>query len=1184
MEILKPNSTTRIIIIAILMTIIVWLLPTNLMVARAATYPKAPITASDGTVTWDCVWFGRYPQSSNGKGGFKNEPIKWRVLSVNGNDAFLLADKNLDVQPYNKVLKTVTWSKSTIRKWLNGYATSSQAYSDENFLKRAFKLTEQNSIKKSNVVTLYSENGGNKRDVSEDKVYLLEERDIYKKGYGFSPKNPQDSLRAKNTAYAKNKGAYTSAQYNGEGCWWLRNTGAVGTYIEVVGEFGYADSNGASADSKNIGVRPVLHIELSSNLWKHAGTVSSDGKVNESGSEDMPKPAEKLTFAPNSNYAEFKHQLAAQLSYFDLDAGGTPTVNTALDRNPKSAGFSQSNKVWKDQGLTYKNLFQSFLGDWKVIQSQPNTKSGFAAIALKNDKNKEIIIGYRGSEMNGSFLQDWVKTDFGFTLGNYLSPQFSDARSFYSKVKEKNPGYKVTLAGHSLGGALVSYVSAVTNAKGYSFDGAVGHVVDLNYFYGFLDINDFTGSENMTFTNYTDTTGYAAADIIQHTNFNYFYGVDRKTITNLNAAGIAAPSLPFYSHNPLTTVTYSADNKSQLKLTDEVKRYIPKANWRLQLTNSPSKIIESAWKDNSILTSWTKPTYATVALGTSQADTITAGVYPSAYYTVNVLYGGNGSDKITSYLAPDVIVAGKSGTKSLNGGLGQDAYIIDPDEQTITIDDPSGKNSIYFRGHGLAAKSGIKNISSSGGYTYFQVGSTQIKLKNNRLSSFKLYGFNNGKISYICAGKDLSGGGLKSAPVINTATASRLKNAQGDYIARSSQVPESLGKGILIKGLASVKLFDSDGKQIANVNNSQTGEYNTDDFSISMVNRTNRSEGEKDEVEQYILIQAFSGEYSLQVKSAGKFDYTLINLDENDRIQAVVSAPEIDLGANILATDTSVSTGDGKLKVESATGNAVEIIKPKLTVASERISFVKPGKSAIKPGETLELSVKQYPSSANDEVLYTVDNNNIGDIQTLKNGHCKITAKSAGKLKITAISGRSGVAGTIEIGIKSTVKAVAGTGGTVKGSGTYQVGTVTLTAMPKQGYRFVSWAESDKVVSRSYKYSFKVSKNRTVKANFAKIGKAGLTVKALENESPKGRINLKWKLVAGAYQYEVYRSQSKTKGFQKIKTVPAKTKTYIDDNLKRSTNYYYKIRVICKAGCVKTKGAYSQVKGENTKR
>ena len=149
-------------------------------------------------VTWDCVYFGSYPQSevtaqdgsiynalknatgwdennditigrtkyrrlkgedatyysSNGGGQynwngsyktyhyFKYEPIKWRVLNRNGNDALLLADVALDDQGYNTKFEDVTWESSSMRSWLNGYGASVNQpktdYSRKNFINSAF--------------------------------------------------------------------------------------------------------------------------------------------------------------------------------------------------------------------------------------------------------------------------------------------------------------------------------------------------------------------------------------------------------------------------------------------------------------------------------------------------------------------------------------------------------------------------------------------------------------------------------------------------------------------------------------------------------------------------------------------------------------------------------------------------------------------------------------------------------------------------------------------------------------------------------------------------------------------------------------------------------------------------------------------------------------------------------------
>ena len=46
---------------------------------------------------------------------FKYQPIKWRVLSVNGSEALLLSDKALDSKHYNIEYEDVTWEESTIR-------------------------------------------------------------------------------------------------------------------------------------------------------------------------------------------------------------------------------------------------------------------------------------------------------------------------------------------------------------------------------------------------------------------------------------------------------------------------------------------------------------------------------------------------------------------------------------------------------------------------------------------------------------------------------------------------------------------------------------------------------------------------------------------------------------------------------------------------------------------------------------------------------------------------------------------------------------------------------------------------------------------------------------------------------------------------------------------------------------
>ena len=69
-----------------------------------------------------------------------------------------------------------------------------------------------------------------------------------------------------------------------------------------------------------------------------------------------------------------------------------------------------------------------------------------------------------------------------------------------------------------------------------------------------------------------------------------------------------------------------------------------------------------------------------------------------------------------------------------------------------------------------------------------------------------------------------------------------------------------------------------------------------------------------------------------------------------------------------------------------------------------------------------------------------------------------------------------------------TVTANPSSGGTVTGGGTYyQSDTCTVVATPAPGYVFVNWTKGSTVVSTNASYTFKVSANRTLKANFEAI-------------------------------------------------------------------------------------------------
>ena len=252
-------------------------------------------TESGKKVTWNCLWFGSYPQSQitaedgeiytiltnidnwnkNGdviientkyhkteKDYFKYEPIKWRVLQSENGEAFLLSDVILDKQLYNENDKYVTWEKSSLRAWIN-----------KKFIKRAFIDEEREKINITEIVNqdnpVYGTEGGNN---TFDKIFLLSLSEVSEQQDGEKYGFLDDEIRACGKSDFSKTGSW----------WWLRSPGSYSLDAAEVNDDGWVGRNGSRVDSSYGGVRPALHLNLSSsNLFSYAGTVSSDGTKNE---------------------------------------------------------------------------------------------------------------------------------------------------------------------------------------------------------------------------------------------------------------------------------------------------------------------------------------------------------------------------------------------------------------------------------------------------------------------------------------------------------------------------------------------------------------------------------------------------------------------------------------------------------------------------------------------------------------------------------------------------------------------------------------------------------------------------------------------------------------------------------------------------------------------------------------
>ena len=338
--------------------------PTLTVKSNANEYGISNPQISGSRVTWDYIYFGHYWQNdTNGDGiadeNDEKEAIKWRVLWVDGDDAFLLSEQNIEVQPYNTSLIDCTWETCTLRTWLN-----------ETFINNAFTEEEQEAIQITEIVNEdndeYGTKGGND---TEDKIFLLSKSEAMSADYGFYIYRVIDKTRYSiNTEYTKAKGLYTTFHDAGYGTWWLRSVGLKGTEPCWVGDYGGINDNQYIVTSSR-GIRPALHIDLSSEQWQPLTPATTIAPTNTTINTPTKVPT-KVVSKPTPT-------IAPTPSPTPVKAPSKPTIKSIKNNKKKSVtlswkkvknadgyqiqyatneAFSKKSKVTKNTKVTIKNL------------------------------------------------------------------------------------------------------------------------------------------------------------------------------------------------------------------------------------------------------------------------------------------------------------------------------------------------------------------------------------------------------------------------------------------------------------------------------------------------------------------------------------------------------------------------------------------------------------------------------------------------------------------------------------------------------------------------------------------------------------------------------------------------------------------------------------------------------------
>lgn len=194
---------------------------------------------------------------------FRYEPIKWRVLAVDGTAYTLLCETILDAQSFEVVYSTEQVGEEGSEHYTNSYEYSSiRAWLNGEFVDTAFNLMQQELLvetkvanDKASTVEVANSFAGEETD---EWVFLPSAADLINTTYGFADTLDDDESRLKMASdYAKAQGIYVNNE--GYSNWWTRSSSPIVGYYAK-----YVSYNGGIShyyDNRVYGIAPMVVIE-----------------------------------------------------------------------------------------------------------------------------------------------------------------------------------------------------------------------------------------------------------------------------------------------------------------------------------------------------------------------------------------------------------------------------------------------------------------------------------------------------------------------------------------------------------------------------------------------------------------------------------------------------------------------------------------------------------------------------------------------------------------------------------------------------------------------------------------------------------------------------------------------------------------------------------------------------------
>ncbi|MBQ9937975.1 MAG: DUF2974 domain-containing protein [Oscillospiraceae bacterium] len=389
---------------------------------------------------------------------------------------------------------------------------------------------------------------------------------------------------------------------------------------------------------------------------------------------DVELPCAEKENVSSNTLTSLDYMAMSQLAYQNWDY-----INIDIFKNDTIADAITPGEKVGDSNIPYQTLCRNIL-EWKPIVTSADMaedtnrtlSEGFYAVTFCNEKTKQAVIAFRGSEeltqllftWSGDSVSDWLFNDLPFQVFHTFSAQLREAMDYYKyccSLSELSD-YDISVTGHSLGGALAETVIMRYGVYGEVFNAA--SVYEALY----LNIPEEMSRNFLG----VDKWGFIAHINENDTSVglweNEYQNIPHKIYKDTNSA--SAHSLVSMLEYDTSSDSLSLSSSSEISCVGSFSIYAWDSAWAVPLDALPESMLYLGSSGDEYLKHWG--------------------------FVRGYLYGGDGDDILVSNTRMgNCYVGGKATTRDIvYSGWGDDTYLFHKGDGPLWIQDSGGRDTL----------------------------------------------------------------------------------------------------------------------------------------------------------------------------------------------------------------------------------------------------------------------------------------------------------------------------------------------------------------------------------------------------------------------------------------------------------------------------------------------------------